>query len=320
MLSADSLLNVIIPDQGQETSMDSMQEVFQYAELLDTNEQLEEQNSQEQAPSDTPNTDVCKPIFTLLVDDNNTNDESINADLSVDNIGSAQVNADIAVLLNDSDVDIESKVDTTQDDRQPVYVSDNDISIEETTPIEIRGPPATETVTLSGMHLVDPAVDHFDGQSVYLDFDGAENVTYDGPIVVEGINVPAFSAPDHLAGKEQAIITDVLEELNEIFAGSGVVFMTDKPDHGASYSTIYVGGDDSAFAEYGCFFGLAERVDIANQSTHDKGFVFSDNIGSDFGITGSYSAELSHVIAHEIGHLLGYAHNNNHADSGILSL
>jgi len=175
------------------------------------------------------------------------------------------------------------------------------------------------TVELPGLYLVDPSVDYFDGQIIYLDFDGEEEVTYDGPIVVEGINVPAFSAPDYLVGKEQAIIIEVLEDLNEIFAGSGVVFTTEKPDHGASYSTIYVGGDDSAFAEYGSFLGLAERVDIANQSTHDKGFVFSDNIGSDFGITGSYSAELSHVIAHEIGHLLGYAHNNNHADSGILS-
>lgn len=201
LLSADSLLNAIIPDQDQDISLDSMREVVQYTELLDTNEQLEEQISPELAPSDTPNTDVYKPIFTLLVDDNNTNDESINADLSVDNIGSAQVNADIAVLLDDSDGDIESKVGTTEDDRQPVYVSDNDISIEETTPIEIRGPPATETVTLSGMHLVDPAADHFDGQCVYLDFDGGEDVTYNGPITVEGINVPAFVAVGHLFGQ-----------------------------------------------------------------------------------------------------------------------
>jgi len=140
LLSADGLLNAIIPDQDQDISLDSMREVVQCTKLLDTNEQVEVQISRELTTFDTTNTDVYQPIFTLFVDDDNTNDESINADLSVDNIGSAQVNADIAVLLNDSDGDIESKVGTTEDDSPPTYINDNDISIEETTPIEIRGP------------------------------------------------------------------------------------------------------------------------------------------------------------------------------------
>ena len=60
---------------------------------------------------------------------------------------------------------------------------------------------------LPGMHLVDPQVDYFDGQIVYLDFDGEENVTYNGPVTIDGISVPAFSvAPAELAGQEQEII------------------------------------------------------------------------------------------------------------------
>jgi len=36
---------------------------------------------------------------------------------------------------------------------------------------------------IPGMVLVDPVEGQFEGQVVYLDFDGAENVTYNGPVV-----------------------------------------------------------------------------------------------------------------------------------------
>jgi len=145
MLSADGLLNAIIPNQDQNTLLDSMQEAVQNAELLDTNEQAEVQINPEPAPSDTPNAEVYEPILTLYVDDDNTHDESANADLIVDNIGSAQVNGDIAVLSSDFGEDIESKVGAIEDDSPPIYVNDNDISIEKTTSIEIRGPPFSNT-------------------------------------------------------------------------------------------------------------------------------------------------------------------------------
>jgi len=43
LLSVDGLLNVILPDQDQDMSLDSTQQVVQYAELLETQEQVEEQ-------------------------------------------------------------------------------------------------------------------------------------------------------------------------------------------------------------------------------------------------------------------------------------
>ena len=73
---------------------------------------------------------------------------------------------------------------------------------------------------LPGLQLVDPRPDQFAGQIVYLDFDGAQNVTYNGPIVVEDIDIPAFQAPGELAGQEQAIIAEVVEQLEQTFAGS----------------------------------------------------------------------------------------------------
>jgi hypothetical protein len=162
----------------------------------------------------------------------------------------------------------------------PFYINDVDLSIEYATSIEIRGPPANETVSLSGMHLVEPAVDNFNGQIVYLDFDGQDNVIYNGPVTVEGIYVPGFVASDDLAGQEHAIITEVLGSLEHHFAGSGVIFTTEKPEIGISYSTIYIGGNDSVFSEYGSFLGLAAQIDVGNQDPCDEAFVFSDNLNA----------------------------------------
>ncbi|MHC4586489.1 MAG: LEPR-XLL domain-containing protein, partial [Planctomycetota bacterium] len=109
MLSGDSLLN-IAPNPHQDTILDNTSLTDQYAELLDTHEQVEEQISLELTQPDTTNADVCQPILTLLPDDDNTNNEPVNADLSISNI-----------------------------------INDADLSNEYATSIEIRGPPANET-------------------------------------------------------------------------------------------------------------------------------------------------------------------------------
>jgi len=64
--------------------------------------------------------------------------------------------------------------------------------------LALRDSPDADT---SGMHLVDPAASRFDEQLIYLDFDGAKDVTYDGPVKVEGIDVPAFKAPAPLTAR-----------------------------------------------------------------------------------------------------------------------
>ncbi|MFB0555683.1 MAG: choice-of-anchor D domain-containing protein [Phycisphaerae bacterium] len=323
LLSGDSLLN-IAPNPDQDTILDNPLKVVQEAELLDTNKQMEPQINQELASSDTPNSEVCEPIITLYIDENKTIDESVDADLNVDSIGHAQT-GEIALISNDFNGDIESKVTTTQDSSLPIYENDVDLNKEYATSIEIRGPPATESVALSEMHLVDPAFDYdyFDEQIVYLDFDGEENVTYNGPVTVEGIDVPAFVAPGDLAGQEDALIAGVVEELNEIFDGSGIIFTTERPESTTACSTIYVGGNDLAFAEYGSFLGLAEQVDVGNTDHSDNAFVFSDNTVS--GQTeptdpGSFVTNLANLICHETGHLLGYEHDNEDPNGGVLSI
>ena len=61
-----------------------------------------------------------------------------------------------------------------QDDSvAPVISAQQDkLSASETLPIEIRGPP-----DLPGLRLVDPDTSNWQGQIIYLDFDGEQNVT-----------------------------------------------------------------------------------------------------------------------------------------------
>lgn len=162
---------------------------------------------------------------------------------------------------------------------------------------------------LPGMVLVDPVENQFADQVVYLDFDGAENVTYNGPVVVEGIDIPAFEAPGELAGQEQQIIADIVTQLESTFAGTGLIFTTDKPDPTNAHSTIFVGGDDGAFADHGSFLGLAEKIDFGNQDLTDNGFVFSDE-KYDITTLSALATDLSGTIMHEAGHLVGFAHDS----------
>lgn len=163
------------------------------------------------------------------------------------------------------------------------------------------------TLDLPGMYLVDPTTD-FNGQVVYLDFDGAQDVTYNGPVVVEGINIPEFSAEAAgLSGQESEIISHILTALEQQFEGTGILFTTTKPDSGTLYSTVFVGGDGSEFAEYGSFAGLSEKIDVGNQDPSDNGFVFSDNVVGGYVDLGSLAVRLAGLIAHETRHLLGYA-------------
>ncbi len=155
-----------------------------------------------------------------------------------------------------------------------------------------------------------------EGQLVYLDFDGATGVMYKGPITLSGISVPIFQAPGILRSQEGAIISATVQVLQQKFAGSKVRFTTKAPSPGSEYSTVYVGGNASAFHS-GPMFGVSEKVDIGNRDPTDNAFVFSEELGPIGSTAAEYGQMLAGYIAHETGHLLGFEHAhtiNSHDD------
>ncbi len=101
LLSGDSLLN-IAPDPLQDALFDTMPQVVQYAELLETNEQVEEEINPELDSPDALNADIYQSIFTFSLSDDDADDEPLDVhsdsgdyfnetlgDLNTNNIGSA---------------------------------------------------------------------------------------------------------------------------------------------------------------------------------------------------------------------------------------
>ncbi|MCU0963183.1 MAG: hypothetical protein MUF48_24075, partial [Pirellulaceae bacterium] len=143
------------------------------------------------------------------------------------------------------------------------------------------------------------------GQVIYLDVDGARDVTYRGPVVVPHIDVPAFRASASMSGRDAELLAATVQRLEALFLDAGVQFTLTPPDTATAYSTIYVGGTGFGPATLcGDMLGLAEAVDVGNANRSDAAFVFADRI-----IAGASPTSLADVIAHEAGHLLGYEHS-----------
>ena len=151
---------------------------------------------------------------------------------------------------------------------------------------------------LPGLELVDSNAEYScENQIFYIDFDGAENVSYDNDaldIHIDGITVSSSEISD-----EQQF--QIISDLNALFADTGIYFTTEIAEN-TEYSTIFVGESD-AFSEYGSFQGLSETIDAGNQIQDDNAFVFSDKINT--------TAAITDTIAHEAGHLLGFAHEGD---------
>jgi len=153
----------------------------------------------------------------------------------------------------------------------------------------------TETITNGGMQFVPQ---NTETQIVYLNFDG-EATSYNGELMtISNVVVQNPGLTDERIAKIQA-------ELNAMYAGRNVIFVTAPPDV-PEYSTVYIGKAE-AFSPYGQFAGLAETIDSGNMNKTDKAFVLLDASAAD--------EQIISNIFHETSHLLGgLAHNNSKND------
>ncbi len=152
---------------------------------------------------------------------------------------------------------------------------------------------------LPELELVDTNADYSESQLFYIDFDGADNVSYINDAFI--ISIENITIEDSgLSSLEQTLI---ISQLNEIFAGTGISFTVTAPAPG-EYSTIYVGSNSEVFSDLGSFAGLSETIDAGNGIKDDNAFVFVDNAQS-----------LISTIVHETGHLLGFKHSGDEIDS-----
>ena len=146
---------------------------------------------------------------------------------------------------------------------------------------------------------VSGAVAPFGIQYIYLDFDG-ESAAYHNTEL--DLHLDRVEVENSRLTAER--ITAITAALNDRFADSGVLFVTERPTD-RKYSTVYV-GRTSAFDSYGAFAGLSETVDLGNENRSDNAFVMLDASSDD--------ADIVDTIAHEAGHLVG---SLDHGGEGV---
>lgn len=146
-------------------------------------------------------------------------------------------------------------------------------------------------------------------QVVLLQTAGATGITYRGPVTIDGVDVPVFTAPLRFQGQEPAVVAALAAALTEMFSGGNVRIVLQAPADGSPYSTIFLGGRGEPFRDrFGELWGLSETVDEGNRNRADIGFVFTDNIPTIAVTPQAYGRDLAGFVGHEIGHLLGYSH------------
>ncbi len=173
----------------------------------------------------------------------------------------------------------------------------------------------------AGLTLSDSDLSKMRGQTVYLDTDGASDLTYRGPITMENLSIGSLALSNSAwPGREAELSNEATWLLNSWFAPLNVMFTLSEPRELDTWSTVYVGGSDEPFAQYGSFWGLAEGVDRGNVHHSDTALVFAERVAAAAESFESLVLSLALVIGHESAHLLGFAHTEiGDPDSGPLA-
>ena len=81
---------------------------------------------------------------------------------------------------------------------------------------------------LPGLQLDSPDITPFHGQVFFLDWDGADDVTYNGPDTIHGIDIPPFQNTGDASNED--VKDEVRDSLNQIYADTGVRFTNVQPE------------------------------------------------------------------------------------------
>ncbi len=150
--------------------------------------------------------------------------------------------------------------------------------------------------------------DAAEGQQVYLNFDGMDNVRIGSRPPVD---VPVFDAAaidESFAGYTDEIIDNVVALMQQDYTGLNIHFHSsrDEPPPDGPHSVLHFGEFDDEL------LGVAENVDEYNLSISQNAVIFTDTFGA-FSVLDPSVEEISQALAnvasHEAGHLLGLYHS-----------
>ncbi|MCB1086499.1 MAG: hypothetical protein KDM63_05605, partial [Verrucomicrobiae bacterium] len=292
MLSADGLSMAAAGQDQPDTTPEQVIEAPAALEIESGNQDLDNTAVDENTFSYTADSDPS--VLDLLI---NESAESSDSD---------------ALPPTNSAAENDSENGSSEDDSTPSPAPLNESSDGDESELQTDGEEADSTENavfqnpeLPGLELSQESVGALEGQVFFINFEGERDAQYDGPVKIDGIEIPAFEIPTDWGMAREAFIDRILSGVEEVYAGSGVDFEIQRPRDGP-YATLQVGGTDEAFRAYGNFYGVSEEVDRGNVNPEGQGFIFSERIYQDGMSQESYENLLIATIAREAGRLMGY--------------
>ncbi len=140
-------------------------------------------------------------------------------------------------------------------------------------------------------------------QLVYLDFDGASNISLGNDFYSR--LAPFAEATDKYDDRQVADI--IVDLIKQDYEGLDIQFISSY-DSGTPilpHTTVYITGD------YDEYLGLSEHVDWYNSDYTDYAIVFAGAFDTNGFTMTEYAQSIANVISHELGHLLGLIHTDD---------
>lgn len=146
-------------------------------------------------------------------------------------------------------------------------------------------------------------------QTVFLDFDGGQNVEIDNVGVFDLAPFDSLEVGP-FPGQSATLKKRIVAVVKDRFDGFALTLLNsdDDPVPAGPHSTVYFGGSSlSAFA-------ISEHLDILNADQGDDAIIFTRSFRGAFSTTPTLdqvATAIGNTVAHEIGHLLGLVHTRD---------